>query len=267
MKKVFLLLVALMTLFPVLGNAKGKAQSVSFKYQIPNHQMAVDVQFLTSDIVRVRKWPLALGEAAPQKKSYSVILTPEDRAAQKDAAQAASEGNTMRFTSKSLVVRLNTQTGQLTFQKPDGQTLLTETDTHFKLRHGDADEGKYIVSQAWKLDKEEAIFGLGQLRDGAMNQRGRKVKMWNTNTYTSIPYFTSQKGYGLYWDNAGRSFFEDNEQGTSFLSEVALCTDYYFLYRDGRCHRLHSPAHRAGHPLPVMDHGTLAVPRTLQDQR
>ena len=42
--------------------------------------------------------------------------------------------------------------------------------------------------------------------------------MWNHNTYISIPFFLSGKGYGLYWDNAGRSRFEDSEDLTRMVT-------------------------------------------------
>lgn len=76
-----------------------------------------------------------------------------------------------------------------------------------------------------------------------MNQRGRQnIVLWNNNTYIAIPYFTSEKGYGLYWDNAGKTYFNDivasknngNQPScTSFTSEVGTCADYYFMYKDG----------------------------------
>ena len=57
--------------------------------------------------------------------------------------------------------------------------------------------------------------------------------MWCGNTNITIPYFTSDKGYGLYWDNAGDSRFTDIDNIASFTSEVAPSIDYYFIYRDG----------------------------------
>ena len=103
--------------------------------------------------------------------------------------------------------------------------------------------GKYRIEQDFRLADDEAIYGLGQLRDVYMNQRGRQnIELWNHNTYIAIPYFTSEKGYGLYWDNAGKTYFNDvvasKDNGnqpscTSFTSEVGTCADYYFMYKDG----------------------------------
>ncbi|MBP3590134.1 MAG: xylosidase, partial [Muribaculaceae bacterium] len=77
------------------------------------------------------------------------------------------------------------------------------------------------------------IFGLGQRQDPSLNQRGRDVRIWTGNTNITIPYFSSDKGYGLYWDNAGDSRFTDRNNTATFTSEVAPAIDYYFIYRDG----------------------------------
>lgn len=121
--------------------------------------------------------------------------------------------------------------------------LLTDTKTRLEARKDEANKGKYRIEQDFRLADDEAIYGLGQLRDVYMNQRGRQnIVLWNHNTYIAIPYFTSEKGYGLYWDNAGKTYFNDivasknngNQPScTSFTSEVGTCADYYFMYKDG----------------------------------
>ena len=57
-----------------------------------------------------------------------------------------------------------------------------------------------------------------------------------------IPFFQSVKGYGLFWDNYSPTIFKDNQEETSFLSEVGDCIDYYFMYgenADGVVARVH----------------------------
>jgi alpha-D-xyloside xylohydrolase len=49
----------------------------------------------------------------------------------------------------------------------------------------------------------------------------------NTDDY--IPFFVSAKGYGLFWDNYSPTLFEDNEESTSFKSDVGDGIDYYFM--------------------------------------
>ncbi|MDP4189686.1 MAG: glycoside hydrolase family 31 protein, partial [Bacteroidota bacterium] len=43
------------------------------------------------------------------------------------------------------------------------------------------------------------------------------------------PFFVSTKGYGLYWDNYSPTLFSDNQDGTTFKSDVGDCIDYYFM--------------------------------------
>ena len=206
------------------------AKTVQRPLTITTHGAATTValQFYAPGIVRVAKYP-ASNKEMPQKKSYSVILTP-------DCPNVNQQwlGSKLRLSSDRLCVELDTLSAQLIFMNAQGDTLLREKgNATFQTRQGDADAGKLRVSQTFTLDANEAIFGLGQLRSTAMNQRGQHVDIWNHNTYISIPYITSEKGYGLYWDNAGRSRFDDSDQGMTFSSEVALLSDYYFLYNDG----------------------------------
>lgn len=186
----------------------------------------VRIEFYSPSIVRVTK---TIINGPKAKKSYSVIMRPE---AVKDLKESKA-GAEVTLSSPCIRVTLNTSNGKITFADKKNERLLTDTTTTFDKRTDKANEGQYKIRQTWLLEKDEAIYGLGQLRDTHMNQRGRHVEIWNHNTYISIPYFTSEKGYGVYWDNAGKSYFDDNEAGTSFTSETGTAADYYFIYKDG----------------------------------
>jgi alpha-D-xyloside xylohydrolase len=186
----------------------------------------VRIEFYSPSIVRVTK---TVVNGPKAKKSYSVIMRPETL---KDLKESKA-GDEVTLSSPCIRVTLNTNNGKITFADKKNERLLTDTTTTLDKRTDKANEGQYKIRQTWLLDKDEAIYGLGQLRDTHMNQRGRHVEIWNHNTYISIPYFTSEKGYGVYWDNAGKSYFDDNEAGTFFTSETGTAADYYFIYKDG----------------------------------
>ena len=188
--------------------------------------MDVTIQFYSPSIVRVTK---NVADKPMAKKSYSVIMTPQKEVALKKGATA----NGISATSECIKVCLDTDNGEIAFYNAKGDILIKDTKTVLTPRDDEANKGKYKVAQNFMLDKDEAVYGLGQLRDTHMNQRGRKVEIWNHNTYISIPYITSEKGYGLYWDNAGKTLYEDSDNGTSFTSEVGTCADYYIMYKDG----------------------------------
>lgn len=189
----------------------------------------VQVIFYAPGIVRVIKYPTHLQEA-PSKESFTVIMKPE-----KVEVKTYDEGDYTVYQSSALCIRLNRQQGTLLFLTPQGDTLLTEEgEARLTPITEGADEGRFEVAQTWRLSPNEPLFGLGQRKDSDLNVRGKHVKLWNVNTYTPLPFITSPKGWGLFWDNMSRSYFDDDPStGTSFRSEVADMVDYYFLYRDG----------------------------------
>ena len=94
----------------------------------------------------------------------------------------------------------------------------------------DAGDATYSVYQAFQLDSDEALYGLGQLQNGKMSQRGQVKNLVQGNVEDVSPFIQSTKGYGLFWDNYSPTVFTDNEKETSFRSEVGDCMDYYFMY-------------------------------------
>lgn len=188
----------------------------------------VKLTFFSPEIVRVVKLPATV-ESQPEKNSFTVIMKPG-----KVDVSTRNESNSTVYSTKAMTVRINNTDGTLLFQNAKGDTLLREkSPALFNQRTAGADKGRYEVSQTWTLDRNEPLFGLGQRKDADLSVRGKNITLWNTNTYTTIPVVTSRKGYGLFWDNMSRSFFTDNEAGTTFKSEVGDMVDYYFIYRDG----------------------------------
>ena len=185
-----------------------------------------EVTFYSPSIVRVVKYPSA---EMPAKKSYPVILTPGGV-----DVTYEEKGDEVVMKSSCLAVTLDIRTGQLTYRDLKGNQLLAEKPygTNFLPRQ-DVDKDSYTVSQTFMLRPDEVIYGLGQRQTGVMNHRNQQIELRNANTNICIPYFTSEKGYGVYWDNPGLSQFNDTPYETSFSSQVGLCSDYYFLYRDG----------------------------------
>jgi alpha-D-xyloside xylohydrolase len=185
--------------------------------------MNVEVQFLSPDIVRILKSP---DDLTLDKQSLSVVKTPESV-----DLTIWDDNRVATLKSTSLTVELDLRTGKVTFTDPKGRQLLMEKDygTQFT-PFDDAGNPTYTVRQAYMLDAEEAIYGLGQQQTGKMNQRGQKLLLRQANMTICIPYIQSVKGYGLFWDNYSPTTFTDNKQEMSFESQVGECSDYYFLY-------------------------------------
>ena len=194
--------------------------------KINNQGLSQEVVFYTPDIVRVMKYPAS---TRPEKKSYPVVKTPEQV-----NIQYTDKDNELSMKTSSMEVRVNKQTGKISYYDLKGNLLLQEKEygANFTPRK-DGPNDSYKVSQRFMLDKDEIIYGLGQQQGGKMNQRNQDLYLFNENTKVCIPYITSEKGYGLYWDNPSPTTFSDTPQETSFNSETGLMSDYYFIYKNG----------------------------------
>jgi alpha-D-xyloside xylohydrolase len=147
----------------------------------------------------------------------------------KTAFNVNKAGNVISLKSENLKVSLDLVTGKISFSNSSG-ALLSEKDGSASFTDfNDAGVKTFTVAQAFTLDKDEAIYGLGQQQRGKMVQRNIKLNMVQGNTDDYIPFFLSVKGYGLYWDNYSPTLFEDTPESTLFKSDVGDCMDYYFM--------------------------------------
>ena len=185
--------------------------------------MNVELQFYSSKTVRVIKYP---ENTTLNKRSLSVIKVPE-----KVSFKTHKEQDVICLISDDLSVTLNLLTGKVSFADKAGKPLFTEKDygTQFTAVK-DVDRDSYQVRQAFMLDKDEVIYGLGQQQEGKMNQRNQKLLLRNENMKICIPLIHSVKGYGVFWDNYSPTVFIGNPQEMSFDSEIGDCSDYYFMY-------------------------------------
>jgi len=182
----------------------------------------IELQLFGSGMVRVVKSPSGI----PFKKhSLSVIEQPKVL-----PFEITENGDIITMKSNNLIVNLNSHTGRLSFKNNKGAVLFTEKDygTQFTPVK-DVNKDAFIVRQAFLLDKDEVIYGLGQQQNGALSQRGRRIYLRQDNIKVAIPFFQSTKGYGVFWDNYSATTFTDNPQETSLESEIGDCADYYFL--------------------------------------
>ncbi|MES2486224.1 MAG: TIM-barrel domain-containing protein [Bacteroidota bacterium] len=183
----------------------------------------VQIQFYSPSIVRVIKTPKGKTFI---KESLSVILQPS-----KTSFSARQDGPAVIVKSDKVTVTLNLTTGDIAFTSASGQNLLKEKPSGVKFTpFDDAGNATYNVYQAFTLDKEEPIYGLGQHQTGKLNQRNLKHHLEQGNVEDAVTFFQSVKGYGLFWDNYSPTEFSDDANETSFTSEVGDGIDYYFMY-------------------------------------
>ena len=89
-------------------------------------------------------------------------------------------------------VLVNPATGGISFHTIAGNELLKDKDygTSFADKN-DAGTPSYQVRGSFLLDKNEPIYGVGQVMDGKFNRRNSMHHMQNENMFTYSPYFMS----------------------------------------------------------------------------
>jgi len=183
--------------------------------------IAVEIQFYSPNLIRVIKHPAGKSYS---RQSLSVIKFPDNQ-----NVNLKKKAKTLLLSNKSVEVFLDLENAKIIFKKLDGTTLLNEKASGFN-DFDDAGEKTYSPSQSFALDKGESIYGLGILQNGKMSQRNQKIRMVQNNTWDFVTFFQSIKGYGVFWDNYSPTTFADDENETSFSSEVGEGIDYYFMY-------------------------------------
>jgi alpha-D-xyloside xylohydrolase len=222
------------------------------------NSVGVEIQFYTPSTVRILKWPAG---TTFTKKSLSVIETP-----QKTAFSINQSGDELFLKSKNVQVDLNLKNGRISFSTPTGgEPLLREKEAGVSFaKFNDAGAKTYTVGQSFVLDKGEAIYGLGQQQQGKMNQRNDILHMIQGNTDDYIPYFLSEKGYGLYWDNYSPTLFVDNPDSTTFIRSRQLYRLLFYVWRECPWRDCtNARLNRSGTYAAVMDLRLLAKQGTL----
>ena len=221
MKKTFL--AALMTSMLIGAYAQDYTMNVG--------SVVTEISFYSPEIVRVTKYQKAdaLGKTDPK---VVVTMTP-----QTVNPKTLSGSNVDTLLTEKVMVVCNRQSGLLNFFRPDGTVLIRERSKPAFTKRTTHTIDPYTVSQSFRLSTGEAIYGFGQVQDGALNHRNKSYShMVQNNMSVWIPFFHSTRGYGLYWDLYGPCDFSDNSSnGATFKTEAAHAVDYYILVGDATC--------------------------------
>jgi alpha-D-xyloside xylohydrolase len=124
-------------------------------------------------------------------------------------------------------LKIEKQHCQLSLYAAGGKLLLKETPQ--VLRELTKENGQRAFASLFQLTAGEALYGLGQFRDGALNLRGRRRELVQVNTQVALPIVWSTNGWGLFWDNPSRTVFQDSEQGMQFTSDYGDAISYYLF--------------------------------------
>jgi alpha-D-xyloside xylohydrolase len=114
---------------------------------------------------------------------------------QKTTFKVKQQGDVLNLTSEKMRVSLNVKSGAVTYYAQTGNLLLKEKEGSANFTSfNDAGSNTFTVFQAYTLDADEAIYGLGQQQAGRMIQRNLTLNMVQNNTSDYVPFFQSVKG-------------------------------------------------------------------------
>jgi alpha-D-xyloside xylohydrolase len=135
-------------------------------------------------------------------------------------------------TSK-LSIEIDLKAAILRFIDPNGNTLLKESPRvprRYVPREVNG-EKLYRVDERFFPDALEGFYGLGQHQSGVFDYRGAVIELAQANTNVAVPMLVSTLGYGLLWNTASKSWF-DNRFPTELklTAEAADAIDYYVFY-------------------------------------
>lgn len=181
----------------------------------------VELSFYSPSTVRVVKYP---GSDRPDKESYAIIAEPTDV-----ACKVKESPRNTTVTTSGLTVRIDNKNGELTFISKSGRELMKENGPARFTSITDLGDSTYEVGQTFTLRRDEAVYGLGNLANGRLSQRGITRQLMPGNIEDGIPAIVSSRGYGLYWDNYSPTEYSDKDSGMSLTSQVGDCVDYYFM--------------------------------------
>jgi len=221
MKKNNLMLLLLLALTTGIQAQSYQKTNMGVKTQI--NSTNVEIQFYGPALVRVLKSPVG---KAFSKESLTVVKKP-----QATKFTVNQQGNVVLLKSDKLKVEVDVKSGKISYSTLAGEKLLSEKESGSTFTDfDDAGSKTYTINQSFILEKDEAIYGLGQQQRGKLSLRNAKFNMVQGNTDDYVPFLVSTKGYGLFWDNYSPTVFEDKPESTSFKSEVGDCIDYYFMF-------------------------------------
>ena len=202
---------------------------VSFEQQDRGLQFAMKigtlkVEVCTESIIRVR---YSATSTIPPEPDYVVIKK------EWPVSQWSSESNDEFVTlgTSKLKVTIERKDGGITYFDHDGKKLFNEASRKLTPTSVNGEDTYRAESFINIYGSPEGLYGLGQHQAGVWNYRGESVDISQDNSNISVPLLVSSKGYGVFWNNASRSRFNNRFANYLYISsEVADVVDYYFLY-------------------------------------
>lgn len=163
---------------------------------LSGNALAVKLQVITNNIIRVLSSP----ETAISPRESLITVYPSDPSAQ---WEVRNETDRVTLRTSRLIATVTISTGAVRFTDITGKELLAEKRNGGRSFSPAVFEGQpsWHIRQTFETAPDEALYGLGQHQDDQFNYKGRQISLFQNNTEVAIPFFLSNKNYGILWDN------------------------------------------------------------------
>lgn len=204
------------------------------KFYFSDGNARVEVRVVSDEIIRVRLAPHSVflddfSYAVPTVDQKVTTFRLEEN---EDFYAISTNTVTCRVNKADFLISFVDNTTGMVMSK-DTSPMHWEENVEF---------GGYYVFATKECLPEENFFGLGD-KSGNLNLRGRKFQNWNTDAYSfgwdqdplyrTIPFYVGihqGAGYGIFFDNTFRSYFDfgrENNDKTSFWADGGELQYYY----------------------------------------
>ncbi len=185
---------------------------------------SLKVQVCSDSVIRVLYSPTAL---FPKQADF--VVTKQNWPATQWTMNSTDDAVTL--TTSLLKVTVTRKDGGIAYGEVNGDPLVVESSRRLTPEKVNGEDTYRAESFVNIYGSHEALYGLGQHQAGVWNYRGESVDISQENSNIAVPLMLSSKGYGIFWNNASRSRFNNRFANYLYISsEVADVIDYYFLY-------------------------------------
>jgi len=202
----------------VPASARASETSVSLK------NGTMKIQFCSASVIHVRFAP---GTTIPEAPHLPV----ENEACHNSPVSVQNLDGNVEISSPSISVEITRDSGTMSFKDSKGMVFATD-DARSMTPVEVAGRKSYRAerfSGLWGSD--ESFYGLGSQQSGIWDLRGESVDLSQDNAHVAVPLVISSRGYGILWNNASRSRFNNQFPQALYLSsESAQVLDYYLLF-------------------------------------
>ncbi len=91
------------------------------------------------------------------------------------------------------------------------------------------DRKSYAGKVMLEFSPDTGIFGLGQDEAGLYNKRGVKQYLYQHNMRIPMPFFVTDKGFGVLFDCSSLMVYDDTGEGTVFYLDTVDQIDFYLI--------------------------------------